>query len=64
MLWLTDSPILRFSFFLMVDSPLIVIVRGVVVVGCQARGAGIDVEVTEGWGKVDELGTRVKNIKI
>ena len=53
-----------FSVFLMGDSPLTVIVRGVVVVGCQARGAGIDVEVTESWGRVDELGTRVKNIKI
>ena len=55
---------MMFSVLLMGDSPLTVIVRGVVVVGCQARGAGIDVEVTESWGRVDELGTRVKNIKI
>ena len=34
------------------DSPLTVIVRGVVVVGCQARGAGIGVDVVGSTGQV------------
>ena len=34
------------------DSPLTVIVRGVVVVGCQARGAGIGVDVVGSRGQV------------
>ena len=38
------------------DSPLIVIVRGVVVVGCQARGAGIGVDVV---GSTEQVGVMV-----
>ena len=34
------------------DSPLTVIVRGVVVVGCQARDAGIGVDVVGSTGQV------------
>ena len=38
------------------DSPLTVIVRGVVVVGCQARGAGIGVDVV---GSTEQVGVMV-----
>ena len=45
-------------------SPLTAVMGGVVVVGYQAGCGEIDVEVTEDRGKVDEPGTRDKNIKV
>ena len=45
-------------------SPLIAVMGGVVVAGYQVGCGGIGVEVAEESGKVDELGTRDKNIKI
>ena len=45
-------------------SPLTAVMGGVVVIGNQAGCGEIDVEVTEDRGKVDEPGTRDKNIKV
>ena len=45
-------------------SPLTAVMGGVVVIGYQAGCGEIDVEVTEDRGKVDEPGTRDKNIKV